>query len=180
MPAGRLTRPPERENTDSHARQKKPRRPPRGFRIDSLPRKRESSLTSSLVVFAANPLRWVSPRVRAENCALPRLLLPFQIEPASLGFDLGCLAHWLVGALRKHASGMFLASDRSGYAARREPTAKRLFVTARKSAGGASPSPTGEPEGLRGTGAARAGVDPYDSPYRYRKRNRRLSVSPER
>ena len=26
----------------------------------------------------------------------------------------------LVGALRKHAGGMFLASDRSGYAARRE------------------------------------------------------------
>ena len=26
----------------------------------------------------------------------------------------------LVGALRKHAGGMFLATDRSGYAARRE------------------------------------------------------------
>ena len=34
-----------------------------------------------------------------------------------------------VGAFRKHASGMFLASDRSGYAARRE---LRSFCTSRK------------------------------------------------
>ena len=35
----------------------------------------------------------------------------------TLGFPLMC---FFVGALRKHAGGMFLASDRSGYAARGE------------------------------------------------------------
>ena len=50
----------------------------------------------------------------AFNFILPTQSLPLEVGARHQSLPLE------VGALRKHAGGMFLATDRSGYAARRE------------------------------------------------------------